>query len=377
MVRVDFLIEHKKMTVGAKLSDPDTGVVDFVGKTAFGAYASTPFYNAGLRQSGAGCSLYGTKGPLSRVAAEDLTPQELRRMGLAPEISKLYKGLPKPAVKIPIPEEDKQDEGVPVFDILWDMAVSLQASKYARMFLLKGAFVLMSAVRQHGKNEYVRGTTDLDLDFYSLEVWEKFVGDVCTILTERSQIGATYTLNSRRGVDVQNQSDRLFFDVTIQGAPKTEQVGIDMNVKTLFAGVKYTVAEMSVKGASAYSMLADKLSVLSGRKVLWRVKDLADVYIISKIFSLRLFDIVDVIRRKNREITFPPFILDGDNIEGKQGLRHAYDQQKVSADLNVLFDKLYGDVLSFVTLIYQELHAPCNSAAVWDCERSVWVRARL
>jgi hypothetical protein len=267
---------------------------------------------------------------------------------------------------------DALDTAVPVFTILTDMVRSLENSKYQRAFLIKGGFALMAAVKQHGKQEYIRGTTDIDLDFLSLAEWEKFVSEVSSILTDGSKIGAVYKLSKRRGVNNEFQNDALLFSVSLKGTPLPGAVGIDMNVKTLSEGVEYCIPELSFTGATVLSMLADKLSVLSTRTVLRRTKDLVDSYIISKVFNLSMSDIVARVESKGVKINAAPFILDGNNIDGKAGLKHSYTQQRVGEPLGLPFEEVYKSVLDFLTPIYQELLASANSGAAWDCERGIW-----
>lgn len=259
---------------------------------------------------------------------------------------------------------------VPVFEILADMVESLQQSKYNHTFLIKGGFTLMAAVKQKGKVEYIRGTTDIDMDFFSLQAWEEFIADICGILNSGSRRGLEYSISHRRGINAIYKSDRLHIDV-VREAEKLATVGIDMNVKDLITGTEYSISELTFTGADLYSMLVDKLVVASTNEVLRRNKDMIDLFIMSKIFTPCMPEIRTMITRKKREISLPPFILDGNNIDG---LRHAYDKQKIGESMGLSFDEVYRGMLDFITLIFQDISQNLGYDPMWDCEKGVWFK---
>jgi hypothetical protein len=259
-----------------------------------------------------------------------------------------------------------------LFTILADMVWSLQHSEFADSFLLKGAFVLMSAVRQSGINDLTRGTEDIDMNFHSLERWELLVSQLCDILNRGTRIRAHYTIKDRRGINLEYLSDSISLDVVV--ASKHAAVKIDMNVKPLLTKkANYTLPELSFSGADMYTMLSDKLKVLSSGKMIRRIKDLTDVYIISCLRNFRLTETVSALRALNTEISQPIFLLDGNHIEGGRGMRRAYDKQVRMRRLNVEFDVVFVRVLNFSIPIYQGLvTGEADKYAVWSTEKGKW-----
>jgi len=374
MFHVDFLIMHNNETVDARIRNTNTKQREIVPKAEYNRYAAVKFSNAKYVNSmRSGAYLSGLRMKLRTVPASELKVDAVVKLGLSPTVSKYY----KPPQNVSPPKVKKMlstdalyaDTPIPVFEMLADMVVSLQKSEYKKAFLLKGGFVLMAAVLEKGKHQFVRGTTDLDLDFHSEEKWEAFVSDVCDILTSGSSRGLNYKMEHRRGYNEIHQSDRLNIGV-YKGNTQLTVLGIDMNVKKLFTGKEYKIPELSFTGARPHSMLVDKLAIASSKELLRRTKDMIDMYVISKVFSLRMSDIINMVEKKKRFIEFPPFLLDGDNIEK---LSHAYDKQEVGASMRLSFEEVYRGALDFTTLIYQEIiNETSNSTAVWNCESGVW-----
>jgi hypothetical protein len=367
---VTALIRYNDKTIGAYIQDFNNNSKLYK-KIEFKNLHGCEFSNAYLRIDGTLC---GKGNKLQRVNAEDLKPAQLEYLGIPINVSKFYKEplIKETAVtkvkKIRGTDALKADLSVSVFEILADMVESLQKSKYKKTFLLKGGFTLMAAIRQKGKDEYVRGTSDLDLDFYSLEVWEKFVDDLCPILNAGSSRGLNYTLSNRRGVKIEFKSDSLHIDADKNGE-KLATLGIDMNVKTLLKGVEYKIPELTFTGASVYSMLVDKISVASTKELCRRTKDLVDIFIISKVFSMKMEQILLMIKKKKRDIAVPPYVLDGDNIKE---LQHAYNKQEVGESIGIDFITAYKGSLEFLTLLYQAYSSDTSTDSVWNCEKGVW-----
>jgi hypothetical protein len=383
MFKVEYVIKNKGSTVAAFISGE--GQTRAVPVSQFSTLRGK-LSNAIITADGILRGLPGSGGLPVRMTDELKRESQSRKQGAANRRQEAIAMRQDAAVKrrehqqqaaeitrqrVELSQEDSREDNDPdtLFTVLVDMVRSLQNSEFANSFLLKGAFVLMSAVKQAGIDNLIRGTKDIDMNFSSLEIWERFAGKLPEILNRGTQANVQYRLVRRRGVSAKFQSDRLQFRATVGNA--SVLVGIDMNVKPLHLGTaQYVLPELSFIAVDLYAMLADKLRVLSERTLLRRIKDLTDVYVISKLRDFSLAETVATLKTLAPAINYPVFLLGGNHVNDVQ---QAYSSQNGMRRLDVPFDEVFKCVLNFSIPVYQGLLVGrADKDAVWSTEKGRW-----
>ena len=87
-------------------------------------------------------------------------------------------------------------------------------------------------------------------------------------------------------------------------------------------------------------MIADKVAVVSTDKVFRRIKDVVDLYYISKVFEFDVQNIYSTLKCSERTMgDFQGFL------QRKEDLRHSYDKFRFAGDVNKPpFDAVYREV---------------------------------
>ena len=120
---------------------------------------------------------------------------------------------------------------------------------------------------------------------------------------------------------------------------------MDIDVNRPVASTKiYEIEGIRFLGVSPSQMIADKVSVLSTDKVFRRIKDVVDLYYISKVFTFNKADIVQTLKDTGRSMdSFNGFLHRPDD------LRHSYDKFRFAGDINKpSFDDVYLTVKEFI-----------------------------
>jgi len=159
------------------------------------------------------------------------------------------------------------------------------------------------------------------------------------------------------GIDLKVRLYRMYGEGRSAGFelsdPATEDVlfTMDVDVNRPIPQIQmYEIADVRFLGASPVQMIADKLSAISTGKVFRRIKDIVDLYYISKAF---VFDRDAVIRTlENSRKTLGTF--DG-FLHGTEELKHAYEKFRFSGDVDkVPFDEIYQAVTDFIRGVLPE-----------------------
>lgn len=106
----------------------------------------------------------------------------------------------------------------------------------------------------------------------------------------------------------------------------------------------YEMEEIRFRGILPLQMMADKLTVLSTDKVFRRIKDVIDVYYLSKIFAFNSANVLEAINNSGRSLgDFQGFLY---RIEE---LKHSYEKFRFSGDVKKPhFDEVYHNVKEYI-----------------------------
>lgn len=256
-----------------------------------------------------------------------------------------------------------------------DEVISILAySDYSNIFVFKGGNCIASMVNELNLPIQARYTTDIDLHWrgYSKVLWENFVTDVAGLLTVKSKLGLSYKLTGRRGIRNNSNGDSLCIQVLNKGIPIYE-LDIDMNFSDKKIGVqKYKTITNRVNyiGYNDYTILADKLRVLTQRKICRRIKDLYDVYLYSfrkDISSKELINMI-LLKWENSELGVI-FLLEAKNIGD---MEHSYNKYDFNYS-NPSFNIVYTRVVKFAAPIFSMVKHKQYMDVKWNTERECWV----
>lgn len=245
------------------------------------------------------------------------------------------------------------------------------SDKYGGEFMLKGCLCLNNYLRSGVSR---RMTSDIDLTMYSKSSWERFVIDACELATTNSILGFKYTLVKRRGFSKNPLSDSL--NIAVRYRDKIcYTFKLDMNIKTneRLLEVDAKIGSSRLRVYSVYGILSDKINVLCSIKCCRRIKDLIDVYIISKNFNIELKEIIDVLSIRFPEIENIDeyYVCNENNINN---IEHAFNKYKNNG-IKFSFSEVYSGVLKFISMILvviSDKTVPVQDLE-WSCKDEEWL----
>lgn len=120
---------------------------------------------------------------------------------------------------------------------------------------------------------------------------------------------------------------------------------MDIDVNRPVSSTKiYEVEGIRFCGASLSQMIIDKLLAISTDKVFRRVKDVVDLYYISKAFDFNKADVMQTLKNSGRTLdTFHGFLYRAED------LRHSYEKFRFAGVVNKPpFDEIYRAVKLYI-----------------------------
>lgn len=187
--------------------------------------------------------------------------------------------------------------------------------------LFKGAMVLRTLLAPHALSTH-RMTNDVDADWIGLEITNselhKLVSySVHMVLGPMYKVVQTreHSVGKSAGFQVQDTSTGL------------QYFSLDIGIKPAHNfHDRYIINGGSFHGSALLKIVADKISAVSTNTVLRRVKDVYDLYLLSQMTGITVDGVNEVIMKTRLPVgDFKVFTT---HIEGKQGLRHAYDRMQ-------------------------------------------------
>ena len=106
----------------------------------------------------------------------------------------------------------------------------------------------------------------------------------------------------------------------------------------------YEVEGLRFRGVSPSQMVADKLSTISTDKVFRRVKDVVDLYYISKVFEFNRNDVIQTLKSSERNLAnFNGFL------HRTEELKHSYEKFRFAGGVNKPpFEEVHHAVKSYI-----------------------------
>lgn len=106
----------------------------------------------------------------------------------------------------------------------------------------------------------------------------------------------------------------------------------------------YVVDGLQFRGVASSQMIADKVSVLSSEKVFRRIKDVVDLYYISKVFRFHKADVLQTLKNSGRSLgDFCGFL------HRIEDLWHSYEKFRFEGDVyKPPFEEVYRTVKAYI-----------------------------
>ena len=207
----------------------------------------------------------------------------------------------------------------------------------------KGSMVLKACLLEAGFAEEIRHTVDIDAN------WNSHTPPSAEQMVESLQAAIQGS-----GIDLEVSLYRMYgegrsagFDLTDKATGETLfSMDVDVN-RPIPPTQVYEVENLRFRGVSATQMIADKLSAISTDKVFRRVKDVVDLYYISKVFYFNRDEVMQTLKDSGRVLdTFHGFLYRTDD------LRHSYEKFRFAGGINKPpFDEVYRSVKSYIKAV--------------------------
>ena len=204
----------------------------------------------------------------------------------------------------------------------------------------KGSMVRKACLMEAGYTEDTRHTVDIDAN------WNSDTPPTGEQMEESLQIAL-----KKSGIDLEVSIYRPYGESRSAGFElKDRDTGdvvfsMDIDVNRPIPPTKiYVVDGLQFRGVASSQMIADKVSVLSSEKVFRRIKDVVDLYYISKVFRFHKTDVLQTLKNSGRSLgDFCGFL------HRIEDLRHSYEKFRFEGDVyKPPFEEVYRTVKAYI-----------------------------
>lgn len=204
----------------------------------------------------------------------------------------------------------------------------------------KGSMVLKACLLEAGYSDDTRHTVDIDANWNS-----------DTPPTSEQMVESLQKAIDKADVNLEVSIYRMYGDKRSAGFELTERstgeilFTMDIDVNRPVTPTKiYEVEGVRFCGASPLQMISDKVSSISTDKVFRRIKDVVDLYYISKVFEFNTAEVIQTLKNSERTL---------DNFNGflhrTAELKHSYEKFRFSGDVNKpAFEEVYLSVKAYI-----------------------------
>lgn len=207
----------------------------------------------------------------------------------------------------------------------------------------KGSLVLKAVLIENGYGEETRHTVDIDGNWisHSHPTMETMSSSIQKAIDKKK---LNLLVSPFREYGVGRSAGFAFTSIADKSREEvifTMDIDVDRPVTETRI---YEVKGFSFSGMLLANMLADKIVVISSEKIFRRIKDLIDVFYLSRIAQFDKDEILSVISRNGKAIgNFDAFLNRQDD------LRHAYMKYRLSGDVHKpSFEEIYEEVRNYL-----------------------------
>ena len=204
----------------------------------------------------------------------------------------------------------------------------------------KGSMVLKACLLEAGYTEDIRHTVDIDANWYS-----------DTAPSAEQMVESLQKALQNCGVDLNISLYRMYGEGRSAGFELSDAVTgdmlftMDVDVNRPASKTKiYEVNGIRFCGVVPSQMIADKISAISTDKIFRRIKDVVDLYYISKTFEINESEILETLKNSGRTLdSFNGFL------QRQEDLRHSYEKFRFAGNVDKPpFDEVYLSVKTYI-----------------------------
>lgn len=204
----------------------------------------------------------------------------------------------------------------------------------------KGSMVLKACLLEADYDEETRHTVDIDANWVS-----------DTPPSAQQMIESLQDALRSSGIDLEVSLYRMYGEGRSAGFELKDAASgetlftMDMDVNRPVPTTQiYEVAGLRFCGVSPIQMIADKVAAVSSDKVFRRIKDVVDLYYLSKVFPFDRSAVLQTLKNSERKLEgFYGFL------HRQEDLRHSYDKFRFAGNVaKPPFDEVYLDVKLFI-----------------------------
>ena len=204
----------------------------------------------------------------------------------------------------------------------------------------KGSMVLKACLLEAGFSEDTRHTVDIDANWCS---------DVAP--SAEQMVDSLQNALRNCGIDLNVSLYRMYGEGRSAGFELADSATgdviftMDVDVNRPVSKTRiYEVNGICFRGVAPSQMIADKISAISTDKVFRRIKDVVDLYYISKAFNFDKAEILETLKSSGRKLdTFNGFL------HKPEELQHAYEKFRFSGEVDKpTFDEVYLSVKTYI-----------------------------
>ena len=204
----------------------------------------------------------------------------------------------------------------------------------------KGSMVLKACLLEAGFSEETRHTVDIDGNWYSAvpPTAEQMVDSLQNAI-RKSSLDLKVNLYRMYG-----ESRSAGFEI-IDASTDEVLFTMDVDVNRPVPPTKiYEIEGVRFCGAAPIQMIADKLAAISTDKVFRRIKDVVDLYYISKVFAFDKEDVLRTLENCGRKlVVFNGFL------HRPEELKHSYEKFRFTGNAEkVPFEEVYCAVKTYI-----------------------------
>ncbi len=204
----------------------------------------------------------------------------------------------------------------------------------------KGSMVLKACLLEAGFTEETRHTVDIDANWYS-----------DTAPSTEQMLKSLQKALQNCGIDLNVSLYRMYGEERSAGFELSDTATgdvlftMDVDVNRPASKTKiYEVNGIHFCGVAPSQMIADKISAISTDKVFRRIKDVVDLYYISKVFAFNKAEILETLKASGRNLdSFNGFLY------RPEDLQHSYEKFRFSGNADKPpFDDVYRSVKVYI-----------------------------
>ena len=204
----------------------------------------------------------------------------------------------------------------------------------------KGSMVLKACLIEAGYSEEIRHTVDIDANWNSdtAPTAEQLVESLQKALTDNG-IGLTVSLHRMYG-----ERRSAGFELADSSSGEVLfTMGMDVNRPNPPKKI-YEVAGIRFCGVAPIQMIADKVATISTGRVFRRIKDVVDLYYISKVFAFDSAAVMQTLKDDGRSLEkFDGFL------RHPEELQHSYEKFRFTGDVSKPpFEEVYHTVKMYI-----------------------------